>query len=248
MTTPTLSIITVCLNAESLIGETLQSVAAQTAHDYEHLIIDGASTDSTLRIVNEHLTPRTRVLSEADTGIYAAMNKGAGLARGRYLVFLNAGDRFETTGSTERILQLARGGASLLCWAIRFFGSERDVGRKGVWAPSRRYPRFAAAGIVPPHPGTALLASEFRALGGLDERFRIAADFDLFCRLAGRAPDISSTDDVLVGMRVGGASNGSLRGLLRGNTECIRAAYQNFGPAGLLTGLKPIYKLTQLRR
>lgn len=248
MTAPTLSIITVCLNAEHVIGETLQSVSTQTTADFEHLVIDGASTDGTLDVIEKHLTPRTRLVSERDSGIYDAMNKGAGLARGRYLVFLNAGDRFETPGATERIVQLARGGATLLCWAIRFFGSQRNVGRKGIWAPSPRYPRFAAAGIVPPHPGTALLASEFRALGGLDKRFRIAADFDLFCRLAARSPRITSTDDVLVGMRVGGASNGSVRGVLSGNTECVRAACESFGPAGLLTGLKPLYKLTQIRR
>lgn len=248
MTTPTLSIITVCLNAERLIGETLQSVVAQTAEDFEHLIIDGASTDSTLQVVRDHLTPRTRVVSEPDSGIYAAMNKGAGLARGTYLLFLNAGDRFETADAAARVLEMARSGTSLLCWAIRFFGSHREIGRKGVWKPPASYPRFAAAGIVPAHPGTALHASEFRALGGLDDRFRIAADFDLFCRLAGRSPTITSVPEVLVGMRVGGASNGSLRGLLRGNTECVRAACASFGPAGLLTGLKPFYKLTQLQR
>lgn len=88
---PTLSIITVCYNAERSIARTLRSVAAQDFSDFEYLIIDGASRDNTLGLVQE-IYPQAVVLSEPDSGIYDAMNKGLKRAAGRYVMFLNAGD------------------------------------------------------------------------------------------------------------------------------------------------------------
>ena len=92
MEEPLLSIITVTWNAASVIVPTLESVRQQSWHDFEHIIVDGASTDDTLALVHAHGLERTRILSERDKGLYDAMNKGIGLARGRYLMFLNAGD------------------------------------------------------------------------------------------------------------------------------------------------------------
>ena len=91
---PLISIITVCRNASATIGPTLKSVDEQTFDDYEHIIVDGVSTDDTLAIVKSSVNHRRRVSSEPDRGIYDAMNRGIERARGRYLLFLNAGDRF----------------------------------------------------------------------------------------------------------------------------------------------------------
>ncbi len=94
---PLFSIITVTYNAASTVEVTLRSVAEQSLTDYEHLIIDGASQDSTLEAVNNFANERLIVKSERDRGIYDAMNKGRDLARGRYLIYLNAGDKFHDT-------------------------------------------------------------------------------------------------------------------------------------------------------
>lgn len=91
---PLFSIITVTYNAEATISATLQSVASQTCDLYEHLIIDGQSTDRTLEIIKSFDNPRIRLISEPDGGIYDAMNKGISIAHGEYLIFLNSGDRF----------------------------------------------------------------------------------------------------------------------------------------------------------
>ena len=95
---PLFSIITVTWNAATVIGPTLESVQRQTSSDYEMLIIDGASTDDTLSIVKRASISALRVFSEPDKGLYDAMNKGIARARGRYLVFLNAGDTVLTSG------------------------------------------------------------------------------------------------------------------------------------------------------
>lgn len=93
---PLISIITITYNAAETIPLTMSSVAEQTCTDYEHLIIDGASNDNTIIIARQMGTPSLRIVSEPDKGLYDAMNKGMRMARGRYVLFLNSGDRFHT--------------------------------------------------------------------------------------------------------------------------------------------------------
>lgn len=93
-TSPLFSIVTVTYNAASTILLTLDSVGEQTFIDYEHLIIDGCSNDDTIGIIKRHSNPKISLVSEKDHGIYDAMNKGLSMATGKYVIFLNAGDRF----------------------------------------------------------------------------------------------------------------------------------------------------------
>jgi glycosyltransferase involved in cell wall biosynthesis len=89
---PTISIVTVCLNAESAIGITLSSVEDQSYPLIEHVLIDGGSTDNTLKIIEGHAY--SVLVSEKDQGIYYAMQKGVSLATGDIVFFLNSGDKF----------------------------------------------------------------------------------------------------------------------------------------------------------
>ena len=89
--TPRITIITVCYNAEQTIPRTLRSIQAQTYSNIEYLVIDGASKDGTLELVQK-LAPRANVFSEPDKGIYDAMNKGLKHATGEYIWYVNAGD------------------------------------------------------------------------------------------------------------------------------------------------------------
>ena len=86
------SIITVCLNASNTIKRCMESVANQTFKDYEHIVIDGKSTDGTLNVLSKYVN--ANITSEEDDGIYFAMNKGLELAKGEYVIFLNADDEF----------------------------------------------------------------------------------------------------------------------------------------------------------
>lgn len=88
------SIITVVYNAEQVIEKTILSLINQNCKDYQFIIIDGGSTDSTLAIINKYRSFIDIMVSEADRGIYDAMNKGVKLAKGEWLFFLNAGDTF----------------------------------------------------------------------------------------------------------------------------------------------------------
>lgn len=102
--TPKFSVITVCYNAEATIEDTIQSVISQTYHHVEYIIVDGASKDRTIDIVNRYREHIAIIVSERDKGLYDAMNKGIGLATGDYLCFLNAGDSFHEDDTLQQMV------------------------------------------------------------------------------------------------------------------------------------------------
>ena len=92
--TPVFTVITVTRNAEATLDDTIQSVITQSYHHVEYILVDGASTDGTLPIINRYHDRIAAVVSETDHGLYDAMNKAIGMATGDYLIFLNSGDCF----------------------------------------------------------------------------------------------------------------------------------------------------------
>lgn len=104
-----LSIITINYNNAAGLKKTLDSVASQTCTDFEHIIVDGASTDESVEMIREYentLSSRLNWISESDTGIYNAMNKGVRMAKGEYTLMLNSGDYLVDENVVEKILPL----------------------------------------------------------------------------------------------------------------------------------------------
>lgn len=91
---PLVSVITITFNAARELPPTLRSVKEQTFRGFEHIVIDGASADDTVSVARREGVEGLRLVSEPDRGLYDAMNKGLKTARGKYVVFLNAGDSF----------------------------------------------------------------------------------------------------------------------------------------------------------
>ena len=104
---PLFTIITATFNAADTIARTIDSVDSQLCRDYEHLIIDGASSDNTLAIAEATVNPLRKIYSEPDKGLYDAMNKGISKAEGKYLIFLNAGDKFHSTQTLQLLAEAA---------------------------------------------------------------------------------------------------------------------------------------------
>lgn len=100
---PTISIITVVYNGESLIVNTIKSVLAQTYPNVEYIIIDGASTDNTMDVISKYKENIATVISEKDSGIYDAMNKGLDVATGDYVLFINAGDEMYSPTTVQDV-------------------------------------------------------------------------------------------------------------------------------------------------
>jgi glycosyltransferase involved in cell wall biosynthesis len=131
------SIVTVTYNAEKTLPRTLQSILTQTFHDFEHIIVDGASTDKTLELIANYKSQTTnyKSISEPDSGLYDAMNKGLQLATGDYVLFLNAGDTFHS----KDILQKIHSQLSTLHSPFSVLYGETDiVDKKGNFIAHRR--------------------------------------------------------------------------------------------------------------
>lgn len=103
---PFASIITVVFNSQEFIERTIKSVSGQRCQDYEYIIIDGGSTDNTVKIIQQWTREIDCWISEPDKGIYDAMNKGLAMARGKYVWFINSGDEIESEGTLRQLTEI----------------------------------------------------------------------------------------------------------------------------------------------
>lgn len=147
---PLISIVTVTYNAANEIIPTMKSVGEQTEKDFEHIIIDGASKDNTLEIVRKYASPSLRILSEPDKGLYDAMNKGLKIAKGKYLLFLNAGDAFHSKDILKKYADEARKNQNIIYADTVIVDKDRKVlGPRHLSAPEvLTYDSFAKGMLV----------------------------------------------------------------------------------------------------
>ncbi len=219
------SIITVCRNAATTIASALDSVAAQRHGAVQHIVIDGASTDDTATVAKAHMRASGIVVSEADNGIYDAMNKGLARATGDVVAFLNADDHYAHADVLGAVAaDLERSGADALFGDVAFFDpAAPDVVvrryRSGHFRPSR-----LRWGWMPAHPATFVRRAAYDAVGGFRQDFRIAADFDMTIRLfADGRHSYVHRDEVLTRMATGGVSTRGLAAAMTINRECAQA-------------------------
>jgi glycosyltransferase len=223
-----ISIVTVTRNSAATLVDTLRSVEAQTYGDIEYLIVDGASTDETLNRVRAHGRRVSLVVSEPDAGMYEAMNKGARLASGDLIGFLNADDVLAYPGAIAAVAAAAQAPT-----VDAVFGDLLYVNRHDTDRVVRRWRggEFAASrlrwGWMPPHPTFYVRRAQFLSLGGFDASLKIAADYEFMLRYLAR-PGIRANHvaEVLVRMRLGGASN-QIKGLARKSREDLLALRRN---------------------
>lgn len=202
-----ISVVTICYNAASTIGDTLASVAAQDWPDVEHIVVDGASTDATMSMVERYARPRLRALSEPDHGLYDAMNKGLARATGDYVGFLNADDYFARRDSLRLIAERALRGGDCIIGDTQFFDPQGHNGLNRRYSGRGFAPWWLKIGLMPPHPSFYAKRSLLLESGGFDTRFRIAADFDLLARLfLKHGASWSSIGKVITCFRTGGVS------------------------------------------
>ncbi len=225
------SLITVCRNVAPVIGQTLDSVLGQTHSDLQVIVIDGASTDGTVDIVQQHLTGpgwqgrEMKWISEPDHGIYDAMNKGLRLATGDIIGFVNAGDLLMTPEVVEEVVTaFADSGADAVYGDI-IMVDEADITLvKRTWkSGAYRRDRFKE-GWMPPHIATFIRKSAYDRFGHFNTDLRIAADYEILFRFLYKnlVPAVH-LPLVLVRFRLGGMSNGSVRHVMKANAEVRRS-------------------------
>ena len=179
-----ISIITVAFNAARTIADTLESVAAQTHPEIEHIVVDGASTDSTLEIIESHRKHISRLISEPDQGIYDAMNKGLASATGEVIGFLNADDVYADNGVLERVSSnMARDDLDALFGDAEFVSPTRPNRLLRCYRSKHFRPDRIAWGWVPAHPALFLRRRVYEGFGPFRIDYRIAGDFELVARI-----------------------------------------------------------------
>lgn len=202
------TIITVVYNAETSIAKTINSVVNQTVHPYEYLVIDGKSNDGTLAIVEsyrdkiEKQQVALRIISENDFGIYDAMNKGAKLAQGEYILFLNSDDWLEPNAIQTFYDAYIITPFDLAYGSIRYMGKDRNIlikkSRLDTFVSSRNWN----------HP-SSLVRKELYTENPFDLSYRVYADFHWFLKLRRRKNVricILPPQKVISNFAVGGAS------------------------------------------
>jgi glycosyltransferase involved in cell wall biosynthesis len=223
---PRISVVTVCLNSVTTIAEALDSVALQAGVDIEHIVIDGASTDGTLELLESRRERIATLVSERDEGLYHAMNKGIALATGDVIGFLNADDAYADGQVLARIARAFGDAATEACYGDLVYVDKADPERIVRYWKSRPYrPGLVESGWMPAHPTFFVRTAILRELGGFDTRYRYQSDFELMIRLfAKRGLASAYIPEILVRMRAGGHSNRSIRNVVRGNFESWSAA------------------------
>lgn len=242
-----ISVVTAVFNGEKTIAQAIESVLGQNYPAVESVVIDGASLDATLSILEPYRPRIGKLISEPDEGIYDALNKGIRHATGDVIGFLHADDLFEDDGVLGKVAAAFEDPNIDAVYGDLVYVRHDNVGWIIRYWKSGRYDQAALArGWMPPHPTFYVRRTVYERLGGFDPRYQIAADYDTVLRflVVGKIRAVY-IPEVLVRMRAGGVSNRSLRTILRKSKEDLRALRSNrVGGVGVLLW-KNLSKLPQ---
>jgi glycosyltransferase involved in cell wall biosynthesis len=241
-----ISLITVTYNAQNTLGRCIESVIAQSYDNIEYIIIDGASTDSTLQIISLYQSYVNILVSEPDAGIYDAMNKGIKLATGDIIGILNADDYFANNDVLSSVNQsFINSNADIIYGNLNYLNPDEGVVRK--WRSGAYKHGMFNWGWMPPHPTFYCKRQLFEKYGMYDLQYGTAADYELMLRFL-HAHKLSAfyLNKVIVNMKVGGISNKSFDNRVKAWRNDFKAMGKNgvWFPQ-LCVIIKPLRKILQ---
>lgn len=242
-----ITIITAVYNRSATIGQAIDSVAAQNYGNIEHLVIDGASSDETLSEIKKHSHARIRVISEPDSGIYDALNKGMKVATGDVIGLMHSDDFFAHNDVLTNVARVFETTPTDSVFGNLDYVSATDPSKIiRRWKPGSYSLTKLRWGWMPPHPSLYIRRSVIERFGGYNTDYRIAADYEAILRWFGQGGILSVyLPETMVNMRVGGESNRSLERVIHKSREDYRALRSsNLGGLGALAW-KNLSKVTQ---
>ncbi len=201
-----ISVITVCLNSEKTIENTIRSVISQNYNQIEYIIIDGGSKDKTIELINKYKYSITKLVSEKDRGIYSAINKGLKLATGDIVSILHSDDFYADVNVLSKIAIQFNNNANLECFIGTTLMKRRNnnkILRK--YSPLHFKKWMMYLGISPPHPSMFVKNIVYKKYGFYKENYKIAADFEFYLRIFIKHKiNYKLTDNTYVIMNYGG--------------------------------------------
>lgn len=186
---PLITIITVTLNSERYLEDTIKSVIQQTYPLIEYIIVDGQSSDGTLDIVKKYAPKIHRWISEPDSGITEAMNKGIAMASGDFILFLHSDDYLFENNSIEKAVRFMNENIDIFAFSILFKTQNKTISSKSSWNWLFNFKTQLF------HQGVLCQRNLFHKIGLFDTQFKIAMDYDFFLRAYRKQCSIKIIED-----------------------------------------------------
>ncbi|MGZ3763027.1 MAG: glycosyltransferase family 2 protein [Mucilaginibacter sp.] len=241
-----ISIITVAFNAQNTIDRCIDSVLRQKFNNIQYIVIDGGSTDNTNQIINKYKDNIDFYISEADNGVYDAMNKGIALATGDVVGTLNADDYFEDDNVLLDVaLAFSEQKVNILYGDLDYVDLNGRVIRK--WRSGKYRRGDFNWGWMPPHPTFYCRTKLFKELGVYSLDYGSAADYELMLRFIHfNKANVFYLNKVMVKMVIGGISNKSISNRVQALRFDLKAMKNNDILLPILTiFFKPLRKIMQ---
>lgn len=242
------SVITVCYNSSETIENTIQSVVSQNYSNIEYIIVDGLSTDDTLKIVDKYKKNIARIISEKDDGIYDAINKGIAVATGSFIAILHADDFYANNDAISDVVDaFTKQNVDAVYGDLQYVDRLDTNKIKRNWISGEYQKQNFLNGWMPPHPSFFAKKECYSQYGVFNTTLKSAADYELMLRfLYKHNCSVAYIPKVLVKMRVGGKSNVSLMNRIKANREDKKAWELNGLTPEVFTFIKkPLSKLGQ---
>lgn len=246
-----LSIITVCYNSKATIRDTFDSILSQIYAEFEYIVIDGGSKDTTVEIIKEYepkFHGRMKWISEPDRGLYDAMNKGIRMATGDVIGILHSDDFFTSNDILKKIVDNYSEDLDCLYGDIHYV-KDGDLKKIIRYYSSEIFNRNRMKfGFIPAHPSCYIRKSCFEKYGYYKTNYKIAADFELLLRfIYVHQIHIQYLPLDMVTMRLGGASTENIKVHRKIMSEHLRAFHENGIHSNcLFLCLRYVYKISEL--
>lgn len=244
-----ISIITVVYNNDKTIRDAMQSVLGQTYKNIEYVIIDGGSKDNTVNLINEYKEKLGYFVSEKDSGLYDAMNKGILACTGDVIGILNSDDLYQDSNVIKDVMEQFNNDPELDILYGNLVYVKSDDTNKVVrnWKSKSYHKNFFENANVPPHPSLFVRSEVYKSAGLFDLQYKLAADYELMLRMFKKHNFKSKhINKLIIKMRLGGATNQSLSNIINQNKEILEAWKNNgLGAPFYLMPLRIFKRLAQ---
>jgi glycosyltransferase involved in cell wall biosynthesis len=242
------SIITVNFNGAETLEQTISSVLNQDYHDLEYIVIDGASKDTSVQILQKYRS-KLKYISEKDAGIYDAINKGLKLASGDIIGFIGSDDFYPSTDVISAVAKTFESNDTDAVYGDKQYVNAENINKiVRYWSAGKYEKQNWLSGWMPPHLSFYLKKTAYDTFGLYKTDFTCSGDYELMLRMLYKNDvSVAYLPKVLMTMRNGGTSTASWKHRIRANKEDRRAwAINSLTPKWYTLWWKPISKISQL--